>query len=59
MKNSMNYGDTSKLEGIEAKDSKMLKPGAREIFNTGTNTQARDMTKKPNYGKGGVKGFAS
>jgi hypothetical protein len=53
------FDDSGSHKGIDAKDSKQLMPGAREVYATGKNELKRDENKTKPAPKLGVKGFPS
>jgi hypothetical protein len=53
-----NSFDTNAVDkGKDVKETKMLDPGAKEAFATGTNSVTRQTTKHKPFGKLGAKGF--
>lgn len=47
----------AKTAAKDVKETKMLEPGAKEPYATGTNNQERHMGKHKPFGKLGAKGF--
>lgn len=53
------FDDTGSHKGVDVRDTKMLTPGAREVYATGKNELKRDENKTKPAPKLGVKGMPS
>ncbi len=55
----INFDSTAPVEGVDVKDTNMLKPGAREKseFTSGESNLKKDFKKKGSFGQLGSRGY--